>query len=62
VISIATLFLESNLVDNIIISIHPLVFGKGLSMFSPINIEKDLELVDVKKLKQDLIQLRYRVL
>lgn len=59
---ISTLFLENDLIDNIIISIHPLVFGKGLSMFSPINIEKDLELVDVKKLKQDLVQLRYKVL
>ncbi len=59
---ISTLFLENNLIDNIIISIHPLVFGKGLSMFLPISIEKELELVDVKKLKQDLVQLKYKVL
>ena len=59
---IATLFLENDLIDNVIISIHPLLFGKGLSMFANNSVEKELELTEVKKLKQDLVQLRYRVL
>ena len=54
-------FLKENLIDEIFLSIHPLILGDGIKLFE--NIEKfvELRLLEVKKLKEDLIQLHYKV-
>lgn len=55
-------FLREKLVDEIILSVHPLVIGKGVKLFENEEFGVKLKLRGVKKLKEDLVQLRYKVL
>lgn len=57
---INSLFAEENLIDEIIITISPLIFGHGLSLFSE-NIAMELELVQVKALDDRVVCLKYNV-
>jgi dihydrofolate reductase len=59
--SINSLFAEANLIDEIYITIAPLAFGSGISMFGE-SITMDLELMEIKRLDENIICLRYRVL
>ena len=55
-----TLFLEKKLIDEIILTIEPKIFGDGLSLFSKdFNIE--LQLLEVKQINANAIMLRYKV-
>jgi len=57
---IITLLMNANLVDEIILSIHPIVLGNGIPLF--INIKEiKLELVKSKKFDNGLLQLKYNV-
>ena len=55
------LFARDNLVDEIIVTFSPRIFGAGLDMFSD-PLSMDLALVSVDRLGRDLIQARYQVL
>ena len=57
---INTLFARRGLIDEILVTISPLIFGRGLSLFSE-DVAMDLELSEVQRLGQDLIMARYRV-
>ncbi|MDP4173519.1 MAG: dihydrofolate reductase family protein [Bacteroidota bacterium] len=55
-------FLNENLLDEIILSIHPKILGDGIPLFpSPLR-ETDLILKDVLKFESGLVQLHYEVL
>jgi len=54
-------FLESGLVDEIYLSVHPIVLGKGIKIFNMNEQEVNLELLDINKLEEDLVHLHYRV-
>lgn len=54
-------FMKENLIDEIYIDIEPRVIGKGIRLFSEGDFEAKLELIEVKKLSEDEIQLHYRV-
>src|SRR3989344_6107538 len=57
---IITLLMNANLVDEIILSIHPIVLGNGIPLF--INIKEiKIELVKSKKFDNGLLQLKYNV-
>ena len=56
-----SLFLEKNLIDEIILTIEPLIFGKGLGVFSK-DLDAKLELIEFKKLNTSSIMLHYKVL
>lgn len=56
-----SLFAEENLIDEIIVTVAPKVFGYGLSLFSQ-EIRLDLELEEAKTLGHSLVYLQYRVL
>jgi dihydrofolate reductase len=56
-----TLFLKQGLVDEMIITIEPKVFGMGLSLFKE-EFDIDLELLDIKKLNNNTINLHYKVI
>lgn len=51
-------FLEKGLIDFIIITISPLLFGKGLSMFKE-SLDSKLELIDVWKLDKETVAIKY---
>jgi dihydrofolate reductase len=60
--SIYTLFMEKNLVDEIYLTIEPIVFGQGIKLFNK-NLNINLELIDFSKLNAlGTMVLHYKVL
>lgn len=55
------LFLNQGLVDEIWLTVEPKLFGEGLSLFNKADVDIDLELIEVRKLDDNVIQVRYRV-
>ena len=56
---INSLFLRSRLIDEILITIAPKLFGQGLHLFSE-RCDLDLELLEVSRLETHSLVLRYR--
>ncbi len=57
---INTLFAKEKLIDEIIVTISPIIFGKGLSLFTP-EISMELELEKVERLGKKSIYAKYKV-
>lgn len=58
--TINSLFLKEKLIDELIITVTPVLFGQGLSLFTePANVK--LALLDSKQLDSDAILLHYRI-
>lgn len=57
---INTLFAKAGLIDEIILTISPLVFGSGLSLFNEA-VELSLELEELTTLDENLVLVRYQV-
>lgn len=55
------LFLKSNLIDEIFLSVHPLILGDGIKLFENSEVNLSLEKLEVKELNEGLIQLYYKV-
>lgn len=56
-------YLEENLIDEIILSVHPLLLGKGIPIFRDAKETfKKMSLLEVKKLKENLVQLHYKII
>lgn len=56
-----TSFLKDNLVDEIWLSIHPLLIGDGLTVMDKFDCFRKLTRLGVKELGEDLVQIRYKV-
>jgi len=56
-----TLSLEKKLIDEMIITIEPKIFGAGLDLFN-LEFDADLELIDLEKINDNAINLRYKVI
>lgn len=57
-----TSFFKEDLIDEIWLSVHPLLIGEGKTVIGKIvDYDKKLKLLSVKKLDEDLVQLRYKV-
>jgi dihydrofolate reductase len=54
-------FLNSGLVDELLIDIEPIVLGKGIKIFPETNDEFKLELIDDNRLTGQEMQLRYKI-
>lgn len=57
-----TEFIKAGLVDEIIINIHPIIFGYGLKIAEGEKLNKKLELLETKEIGDQTVQLRYKVL
>ena len=57
----ASFFVE-NLVDEIYLDVEPVAFGKGIRLFAERDFEVKLELINIKNLSPDELQLHYKVL
>jgi dihydrofolate reductase len=57
---INTLFLKNKLIDEIILTVEPKIFGAGLSLFNE-EFEVNLDLLGMEKLNDNSISLRYKV-
>ncbi len=55
-------FIESSLVDEIVLSVHPLVIGNGMQIFGNKPLNTKLELIDTKSINDELVQIRYKVI
>lgn len=56
-----SMFLKENLIDEIQLTIEPKIFGQGLHLFDKIDADLDLELIEIKKLNDNTINLLYKV-
>ncbi len=54
------LFLEKGLIDEIVITIEPKIFGDGISLFKG-DFNLDLKLIDTEKINDNSVVLRYKV-
>lgn len=59
--SIYTMFMKSRLVTKLYLTVEPVLFGQGVSLFSD-SLDQNLQLVEVKKLSDQTIVLEYDVL
>lgn len=55
-----TLFAQANLIDNIIVTLSPKIFGTGLSLFTEA-VYMELELKSMDRIGQNLVCLKYEV-
>jgi dihydrofolate reductase len=58
---INTLFLRHKLIDEILITVEPKIFGVGISLFDG-DFDINLELIDVEKINANSVVLKYKVL
>ncbi len=59
--TIYTMFMKAKLIDTVYITVEPLLFGEGLSIFNePLDVQ--LELVSSKNLSDNVLLLEYKVL
>ncbi|HYX07740.1 MAG TPA: dihydrofolate reductase family protein [Bacteroidales bacterium] len=58
---LAASFLTHNLIDEMMISIHPLLLGKGKPLFHDFDKRTNLKLTDSKVFSTGLVQLYYQV-
>lgn len=54
-------FAKSNLIDEIVLNIEPVIIGKGIPVFNPDVFDLKLKLLEMKKSRGKTIQLKYRV-
>jgi len=52
-------FLKNDLIDEFIISIHPVLLGNGIPLFKEISGEKKLKFIDVRTFNSGLVQVYY---
>ena len=55
------LFMKAGLIDEIYLDIEPIILGKGIKLFADAKFETKLELIGIKKLSKDEVQLHYKV-
>ncbi|EKD64752.1 MAG: hypothetical protein ACD_50C00309G0003 [uncultured bacterium] len=61
-VEINTIFLKNSLVDELQLTIEPLIFGQGKNLVSDEELDLSLELINIKKLnKKGTIHLIYKV-
>ncbi|HMF55564.1 MAG TPA: dihydrofolate reductase family protein [Pyrinomonadaceae bacterium] len=58
---LAETFWREHLIDEIILSVHPIILGSGIPLFRKADEQIDLELLKSKAFKSGLVQLHYRV-
>lgn len=59
--TINTLFARQNLIDEIAVTISPLLFGSGLSLFAETLDTTPLTLMELERIGPDLVFMRYQV-
>jgi len=57
-----SLFLNQGLVDELLITIEPILFGGGLTLFKDLDLDIKLELMEYKDLGNSVINLKYKVI
>jgi dihydrofolate reductase len=56
-----TMFLEKKLIDELIITVEPKIFGQGMGLFNG-DFNLNLQLMDMKKINDNSIVLKYKAI
>jgi dihydrofolate reductase len=59
--SLTTSFINEKLLDELVLSVHPLILGEGKPLFSAISSRVLLRLLDTKTFSSGLVQLSYAI-
>ena len=54
-------FLKEKLINEIYLDIEPLIIGGGIPLFSPFDYECHLQLLNIKKIDNNTVQLHYKM-
>lgn len=54
-------FIQENLIDEVFLSVHPLVLGEGIKIFENFRKQVDLNFVGSKEMEEGLVQLHYKI-
>lgn len=54
-------FMKEKLINEIYLDVEPVIFGKGIQVVAPSEFEYELDLLEIKKLNKDTVQLHYLV-
>ncbi len=60
--TINSLFLQAGLVNELQITVEPILFGGGLTLFKDLDLNIKLELLETRDLGQNVINLRYKII
>ena len=52
---------EANLIDEVVVNIHPVLLGSGIPLFYEMSQQIDLELIECKTYKTGCVSIKYRV-
>ncbi len=52
---------EANLIDEVMVNIHPVLLGSGIPLFHELSRQIDLELMDCQSFKNNCVSVSYRV-
>jgi len=58
---LANSLFEANLIDEIVLNIHPVLLGSGIALFLPMAHQLDLELLECQTFKNGCVLVTYRV-
>lgn len=59
---VANMLLQHRLIDELIISVIPVLLGDGIKLFAPNTPTQELQLISAKSFEKGLVQLHYNVL
>jgi dihydrofolate reductase len=54
-------YLEEGLIEEVVVSVHPVILGKGVQLFPPGIQKTKLSLINAEAFDSGLVQLRYKV-
>jgi len=54
-------FIEKNLIDEVMVTVHPLILGDGIRLFESSEVDIQLERIETKELDEGLVQIIYKV-
>lgn len=58
---LASNLFNADLIDEVVLNVHPVILGSGIPLFPKIESQVNLELFDEKRLKNSCIVLSYRI-
>jgi dihydrofolate reductase len=58
---LTTSFINKNLIDEIMLAVHPILLGAGKPLFKDIEKRVELTLIDTKRFTTGLVQLTYEL-
>ncbi|MGQ0761936.1 MAG: dihydrofolate reductase family protein [Acidobacteriota bacterium] len=58
---LASSLFNADLIDEVVLNVHPVILGSGIPLFPEIKRQINLELFEVKRLKNGCIVLSYRI-